>query len=166
MRDINTKLVLAGAFLSALVFPFLAGAQTASTSSQDVTITIDKAAEVVDPSAAVSFSNSAPSGSSNVNADSSASAITGGHRSNASWTITTQEVTPAANMTNKLRVQNGCTGTYNEVNSTGTTSDSGSKNSSNSLEAARTACFRQPISWADQAGAKTVVVSHTLSNGA
>lgn len=170
-KKVNKKLVLAGAFLSALVFPFIAGAATTTSGNQNVTIAISKAVEIVNPAsnpAGLALGTTTPlvGSTADRNIDSGSVAITGGHRSNASWTLTTQEVTPGTNMSSKLEAQNSCTGVFNDIDSTGTTSRSGSKNSSNNLEAAATACFRQPISWADEAGSKTIVIRHVLGNGA
>jgi hypothetical protein len=168
VKKVNTKLILAGAFFAALVFPFIAGAATTTSGNQNVTITIGKAVEVVNPSGAVALGTTTPlvGSTTDRNVDSTATAVTGGHRSNASWTLTTQEVTAGSGMTSKARVQNGCTGAYNEVNASGATSSSGNKNTSNNLEAAITACFRQPVSWADEAGSKTIAIRHVLGNGA
>ena len=163
------RLTFAAALLAALVLPTLVVAASDSGNNQDVTFTIDKAIEA-DPAATIALGSAAPTGSSNVNADSGQTSVAT-LRSNAAWTATI--VASSATMGENDERSSGSLGNAllygatstptNAVPTTATQAATGSRNTNNNVQS-YSLYFRQPISWADEAGAYTTQLTHSLSN--
>jgi hypothetical protein len=161
------KLAIATALAAALIFPTFAFSLTDSE-TQEVSVTVNKALEGTAGSA-VSLSG-APSGSSGTNLDSGqVTAIN--LRSNAAWTgtISAASATMGENDARESgslssALLYGTTATPSSTMPTSATQVStGSRNADNDAQA-YSLYFRQPISWADEAGDYTLTVTHGLSN--
>lgn len=169
----NNKLILLGAFVAAIVFPYAAGAVTSTTSTdQNVSFTISKAIEVVQQSTPVSLGSTAPLvGSSSFTRELTGSGnVTAGQRSNATGDITVQRTGAASqDVKGVLSIQDNASAFQPAVaNSTAVKIANLERNTDNNLQAAVSASFKLPISWADlgSSTATTIPIKTTVANGA
>jgi hypothetical protein len=163
----NNKLILLGAFLAAIIFPYAAGAVTSTTSTdQNVKFELSKAVEVVNAASAdINLGTTAPLvGSSSFTRELSGSGnINGGYRSNAAATATVQQTAAPTNVSSKLYVQDP-NSTFQELTTTQVAANL-ARSTSNNLMPATSASFKLPISWADEAGAKQFTIRTIVGNG-
>lgn len=160
------RIAIATAVFCALVLPAAASAVDAN---QNVTITVSKALEA-SAGSAVALGSTSPSGSSNVNAD-SGSQTAATLRSNAAWTASLSaasatmgedDARTSGSLANSLLYStNGSS--YSAVPTSSTQVTTGSRNSDNNTQT-YSLYFRQPVSWADEAGSYILQLTNSVSN--
>jgi hypothetical protein len=170
----NKKVIVASALFAALITPAIAfGTQT---ETQTAAITIDKAVGATPASTATISSGAAPeapaSGTSGsaTNVDLSNTTAVNAWSNHDGWDASVYGASlektgvPLAAALSVASYSGSC-GTYNAVgaNSGAATSTvvDGSKNTTNNAQTVAV-CFRQPISWTDDAGAYSTTLTHQV----
>ena len=171
----NKKIVVASALFAALIAPAIAFGTT-QTETQTAEITIAKAVGATPASTATISASAAPqapeSGTSGsaTNIDLSNATAVNAWSNHAGWDANVygaaleKSGTPLANSLSVASYSGSC-GSYNPVgaNSGAATSTvvDGSKNTDDNAQTVAV-CFRQPVSWADDAGAYSTTLTHQV----